>query len=201
MDYESPQKQLIDSYKYELIKREKKCSNSRFDILFDHVITPNNEEIKDYLIVKPKICKQDKTVGVCVVPIFKKKFCLMKGWRHQFKEFIYQAPAGFVEKGEEPFETAVRELKEETSLLCEPENLISLGSFIPDSGLIEGRVALFLALNCKTSSSKIENEIGSSKLFFIKRKSIKELIVKEKNIGGSTLVTLLRSILYLDNQF
>ena len=200
MDYESPQKQLKDSYKYELIKREKKCSNSRFDILFDHVITPNNEEIKDYLIVKPKIYKKDKTVGVCIVPIIKEEFCLMKGWRHQFKEFIYQAPAGFIEKGEEPVETAIRELKEETSLLCEPENLISLGSFIPDSGLIEGRVALFLALNCKKSSSKIENEIGSSKLFFIKTKSIKDLIVKEKNIGGSTLVTLIRSILYLENQ-
>ena len=100
MDYESPQKQLKDSYKYELIKREKKCSNSRFDILFDHVITPNNEEIKDYLIVKPKIYKKDKTVGVCIVPIIKEEFCLMKGWRHQFKEFIYQAPAGFIEKGE-----------------------------------------------------------------------------------------------------
>lgn len=174
------------------------CSNSRFDILFDHVITPNNEEIKDFLIVKPKVCKEDKTVGVCVVPIFEEKFCLMKGWRHQFKEFVFQAPAGFIEKGEEPFETAIRELREETSLLCQPENIVSLGSFIPDSGLIEGRVALFLALNCIKSSTKIDSEIGSSKLFFIKRKEIRNLIVKEKNIGGSTLVTLTRAILYLD---
>ena len=95
------------------------CSNSRFDILFDHVVAPNNEEIKDFLIVKPKVVyKKDKTVGVCVVPIFNEKFCLMKGWRHQFNEFVFQAPAGFIEKDEEPFETAIRELREETSLLC-----------------------------------------------------------------------------------
>ncbi len=176
------------------------CSNSKFDILFDHVITPNNQEIQDFLIVKPKISKKDKIVGICVVPILKEKFCLMKGWRHQLQEFVYQAPAGFIEKDEEPFETAIRELREETSLLCQPENLVSLGSFIPDSGLIEGRVALFLALNCIKSSKKIESEIGSSKPFFVTKKQIKNLIIKEKNIGGSTLVSLTRALLFLDHE-
>ena len=34
----------------------------------------------------------------------------MRGWRHHCDSFLWQAPAGFVEDGESPEETAVREL-------------------------------------------------------------------------------------------
>ena len=131
--------------KYKFIKRKIICSNSKFDILFDHIISPENEEIEDFLIVKPKIRSKNNIIGICVLPMIDGNFYLMRGWRHQFKELIYQAPAGFIEKGESPFQSALRELQEETSLICKPENLISLGSFIPDAGLIEGNVSLFLA--------------------------------------------------------
>ena len=107
---------------YNFINRKKICSNSKFDVYFDHLITPNNLEVKDFLIVKPKVSKEDNLVGVCILPIFENKYCLMKGWRHQFNKVIYQAPAGFIEDVEDPKETALRELKEETSLVCSPND-------------------------------------------------------------------------------
>lgn len=182
---------------YKFIKRKIICSNSKFDILFDHVISPDNQEIEDFLIVKPKIRSENNIIGICVLPMLDGHFYLMRGWRHQFKELIYQAPAGFIEKGESPFQSALRELREETSLICKPENLISLGSFIPDAGLIEGNVSLFLAKECIRSSLKVESEIGSSKIIKFSQKEIKDLIQKESNIGGSTLVVCMRSLIYL----
>lgn len=186
--------------KYKFLKRRSISSNSKFEIFFDHLISPKKQEINDFLIVKPKIFNKDKIAGICVIPFFQGKFFLMNCWRHQFAEFVYQAPTGFLEKNERPIETAIRELKEETSLICEPENLVSLGSFIPDSGLIEGRVALFLAKECKKSNFQTDEEIGSSELIAYNKKDIKEFVENGKNIGGSTLVACIRSLIYLDNQ-
>lgn len=194
---------LKDSHnlsKYKFIKRKNICSNSKFDIFFDHLISHNNEELKDFLIVKPKVTVEEKIAGICVLPYLNGEFFLMNCWRHQFQEFIYQAPTGFVEKNEKPFETAIRELKEETSLICNPNNLISLGSFIPDAGLIEGRVGLFLAKECKKSNAQEDKEIGSSQLTSFTKKEIKFFLEKGGNISGSTLVTCIRSFKYLKEQ-
>ena len=124
----------------------------------------------------------------------------MNCWRHQFEEFVFQAPTGFLEKDEKPFEAAIRELKEETALICEVKNLVSLGSFIPDAGLVEGRIALFLAKECKKLKLQLDEEIGSSELIAYSKKDIKDFIEKGENIGGSTLVACMRSLSYLDNQ-
>ena len=157
--------------KYSHIGRKLICSNSLFDVHFDHVIQGDNE-VKDFLIIKPK--KQlgkEKVVGICVMPMIDEKFALMEGWRHQFDKYIWQAPAGFVEENEEPYETAMRELEEETGLICNKSNLISLGKFIPDAGLVEGKVALYLAIDCIQTDLKIMNEVGMGKLHFFQIKN------------------------------
>ena len=183
--------------KYQLIKRKNICSNEKFDIFFDHIISLNKSEIKDFLTVKPKVNTEEKIVGICVLPYFHGEFFLMNCWRHQFEEFIYQAPTGFVEKNEKPFETALRELREETSLICNPKSLVSLGSFIPDPGLIEGRVALFLAKECEKSNYQVDKEIGSSQLSSFTKEDIKKFLETGENIGGSTLIACMRSLKYL----
>ena len=187
---------------YALIKRKLKCFNSKFEVYFDHLKLSNNNEVNDFLIVKPKVLLEDKVVGICVLPIVNKKFCLMKGWRHQFEDYIYQAPAGFCEINETPNETALRELFEETSLYCDFKDLVSLGYYLPDAGLIEGRVAIFLAKNCHLKDSNIINEIGTGeKVFFDKNKFI-SLLANSNNIGGSTLVASYRALHYIsENKF
>lgn len=187
-------------FKYKFKKRKNICSNSKFDIFFDHIVSNNKEEIEDFLVVKPKVTFEEKIAGICVLPYFNGDFFLMHCWRHQFDEFIYQAPTGFVEKNEKPFETALRELKEETSLICNPKNLIPLGSFLPDAGLVEGRVALFLAKECEKSNYQIDKEIGSSQLISFTKEEIKKFLETGKNIGGSTLITCMRSLKYLKEQ-
>tara|TARA_Y100001978_G_scaffold200589_1_gene217165 strand:+ start:250 stop:834 length:585 start_codon:yes stop_codon:yes gene_type:complete len=184
---------------YKFLNRRRICSNTKFNVYFDHLISPNQIEIKDFLIIKPRILKENKVVGICVLPVFNNRFGLMAGWRHQFNEIIYQAPAGFIEEQEQPEETAIRELKEETSLICNIKDLISLGYYLPDAGLIEGRVALFLALNCnKISNKNLDKEIGTGNIDFFTKEELGELIKSSSNIGGSTLVACFRAIERLD---
>tara|TARA_X000000950_G_C13782662_1_gene605814 strand:+ start:331 stop:915 length:585 start_codon:yes stop_codon:yes gene_type:complete len=188
---------MIKTNKYKILKRKKVCSNSLFDIYFDD-LDIDNQVVENYLMVKPKVSKgKDKIVGICVLPEFQGKFLLMQGWRYQIDEFIWQAPAGFVEQNEEPSDTALRELKEETSLICKKKNLISLGSFLPDAGLVEGRVALFLAMKCKKLDQRVSFEVGIGDLHHFSKKDLEKLINSSSNIGGSTITTSLRSLNYI----
>ena len=188
--------------KYLFVKRNLQCENSRFEVFFDHLILDNSNQIKDFLTIKPKVILKNKIVGVCVLPIIGDKFCLMNGWRHQFNSYVYQAPAGFCEKGEKPYETALRELFEETSLICKQNDLISLGYYLPDAGLIEGKVALFLATNClEREKSRLDNEVGIGEKLLLTKQELLKIIFKAENIGGSTLVASFRGLNYLDQNY
>ena len=179
---------------YQHIARNLACSNSLFNVYFDHLTIFENT-VKDFLIVKPKVSiGLEHIVGICVLPEVNLSFGLMSGWRHQFGTAIWQAPSGFVESGEDPSKTALRELREETSLVCEPNNLISLGSFIPDAGLIEGRVALFLAKDCKFISQEKTNEFGTGEVQYFNANQLMNLICNNSNIGGSTITASLRAL-------
>ena len=189
-----------DRFKYKLVRRKKILSNSKFNVFFDHLITQEGITVEDFLIVKPKISDSDNIIGICTIPIFKNKFYLMRGWRHQFDDFLFQAPAGFIEKDESPSQTALRELGEETSLFCKSHDLISLGTYAPDAGLVEGKVALFLAMNCEKRNEFSINEVGTGNMVSFSEDELCELINSESNIGGSTIVTALRALNYLKNK-
>lgn len=185
---------MQSDFKYSFLNRKLVCSNSLFDVYFDHLELPSHS-VEDFLTVKPKVSQGDeKVIGVCVLPKINDSFALMKGWRHQFNDIVWQAPTGFVDSGEKYENTALRELREETSLICDPLNLISLGYYIPDAGLIEGRIALYLANNCQYVNDDIREEIGMGKLHLFTPKKLNKLICSTKNMGGSTIITCMRSL-------
>ena len=55
-------------------------------------------------------------------------------------------PAGYIEKGEEPLNAAIRELKEETGLIG--KEVISMGGFYQDMGISSAYNRLFLIKDC-----------------------------------------------------
>src|SRR5882762_2686535 len=129
---------MASADRYRKLNRRLACENRLFDVYFDTIETPAGEVIEDFLIVRPKIAAPGGIVGVCVLPEVNGKIGLMRGYRHQLDEEVWQAPAGFIDAGESAEQTALRELAEETMLSCEPRRLVSLGSYLPDAGLIEG---------------------------------------------------------------
>lgn len=179
---------------YRLLARRGACANTKFEVFFDTIEDFNGKVTKDFLIVRPKIQSHNMIAGVCVVPEVKNKIALMRGYRHQLGAEVWQAPAGFVEPKETPEHTALRELQEETRLNCVPEKLVSLGTYFPDAGLIEGRVAMFLA-RCDAAApliGRMHGEAGTGSLHFFDRNELEELLYTDETIGGSTLVACFR---------
>jgi len=175
---------------YRSLGRKLICSNSRFDVYFDALELPNGEFLPDFLTVRPRVQDAQGIAGVFVLPEVEGKVGLMRSYRHQFSREIWQLPGGFLEPGEPAQAAASRELTEETGLICSPDALISLGSVCPDAGLVEARVALFLAPCGKhfTGPAVAEEEIGKGRLEFFSPVALKEILNHADDIGGATLI-------------
>lgn len=180
--------------RYKHLDRRLVCENQRFEVFFDTVRATDATMIEDFLIVRPRVCAADKVAGVCVLPELNEKIGIMRVFRHHLGEEVWQAPGGFIEPDEEAATAAVRELREETGVV--PSRVESLGSYLPDAGLIEGRVALFLARGCTVCDAGAisSNEIGAGQLHWFEPMTLKALILSQCNIGGSTLAACFRAL-------
>lgn len=71
------------------------------------------------------------------------RVCLLRQYRHALETWMWEAPAGRIDAGETPLETARRELAEEAGLAA--KRWRSLGTLVPTPGFCDEIVHLFLA--------------------------------------------------------
>ena len=78
----------------------------------DRAELENGEVVTRELVVHPG--------GVCIVPVTEEGEILMvKQFRYPFQEALTELPAGKLEFGEDHREAGLRELREETGMVCE----------------------------------------------------------------------------------
>lgn len=71
------------------------------------------------------------------------KMIMVRQYRKPVEQMVLEIPAGIMEKGEEPLESACRELEEETGYKA--DHWEELGSFFTGPGFTDERIYLFLA--------------------------------------------------------
>ncbi len=82
--------------------------------------------------------------GVCVLPLDDEGFVhCVRQFRYPFGEHLLELPAGKLEPGEDPYESAVRELSEETGLTA--SELLPMGKLYPSPGFSHEILYLYFA--------------------------------------------------------
>jgi len=99
----------------------------------------------------------DHNGGVGIVPVDEEgNVYLVRQFRYPIGESILEIPAGKLEKGEDPFSCAVRELSEETGFTA--EHYVDLGSFYPSPGFCREKLYLYLATGLKAGKLHLDED-------------------------------------------
>ena len=188
--------------RHRILDRKIVLSNSRYDVMFDHVAGPEDGPgggaVPDFLMVRPKIRNADTVAGVCVLPVVDSRIGLMRVHRPHFDGPLWVAPSGFLEPDETTETSALRELEEEAGLTCDPADLRPLGLLLLDPGVLEARVALFAAIRTRplvtpdAPSPGAAPELGAGRLMLFAPDEAEELALTSPAMDGCTVVACLR---------
>ena len=115
--------------------------------------------------------------GVCIAALTDKNELLFgKQFRYPFKEVTLELPAGKLEKGEEPFVTAQRELKEETG--CTGRDWVPMGKMYPSPGILREVDWLFF---CRVDTESKELELDEDEFIEPERIPIERAVEMAMN--------------------
>ncbi|MFC7391488.1 NUDIX domain-containing protein [Scopulibacillus cellulosilyticus] len=84
------------------------------------------------------------------------KLLLVKQFRKPLEKVIYEIPAGKLEPGEDPKETALRELEEETGYQCEEMNHVI--SFYTSPGFANELVHIYFTDSLKKGKQQLDED-------------------------------------------
>ncbi|MBI5072244.1 NUDIX hydrolase [Candidatus Woesearchaeota archaeon] len=142
-------------------------------------ITQTGKKIDEYYVMEI----QDVS---CVIAITKekeeqnkkeKKVVLVKEYKHGVQHEILQLPCGYIDKGEEPFAAAKRELQEETGYTS--KKWTPLGKFAGSPGRLTHYYHFFLAEECEKTSEPKLDELETLSVFEYSWKDAEEQLKKQ----------------------
>lgn len=120
----------------QLVERERLYEGRVIDVSLDRVRLPNGLEVALEIIQHPG--------GAAAVAIDdQERVCLVRQYRHAAGGWLWELPAGRIDPGEVPFETARRELAEEAGVSA--ADWIDLGPMHSSPGVFTEVIHLWLA--------------------------------------------------------
>lgn len=120
--------------------------------------------IEKRLIRLPNGIEKEKVIvhpsnAVAILPLNGDRCKMLKQYRYAIDQYIFEAPAGTMEPGEDPLETARRELIEETGFTA--QSIVSKGFIYTTPGYTDEKIYLFEARDLSPSQEygKDEDEV------------------------------------------
>jgi ADP-ribose pyrophosphatase len=158
-----------------------------FWVTEDHAVDPEGFEIKRAIV-------QHQGSAVMMPVDEKGRILLVKQYRLPARQYLWELPAGRLDKGETPMKAAKRELEEETGLKA--KKWTKLVEYWPSPGFLAEKMTLFVAQDVKQGEAKpMEDERIETRWF--KPKELDHLIRDGKIRDGKTIIGFLSWKRYL----
>lgn len=167
--------------KVKRIRKELAYKGSIIDVYKDYVQTPDGKVVEwDFV---------DHKGAAAILPITSDgKVVLVKQYRNALDRVTLEIPAGGINPGETPYESAVRELTEETGYLS--EQVTHLKDIVSAIGFCNETIYIYLAENLKMS----EQNLDEDEFLDVCEYSLEEvmnLILSNQIIDGKTTAAVL----------
>ena len=134
--------------KFKRISRDLVAKGAILDYYQDTMQIPNGNIAKWDLI--------DHKGAAAVVAVREDgKLLMVRQYRYALKEELWELPAGKLEKDEDPFEAAKRELEEECGVTA--ERFINLGVLYPTVGYDSEKIYIWAAKGLKPTSQHLDD--------------------------------------------
>lgn len=132
-----------------LIERRRIFEGRLVTLDVDRIIEPSGMEVEREVMRHPG--------AAVLLPVTQdRKVVLVRQYRYAAGEFLLEAPAGTIDPGEAPEETARRELVEETGYY--PNRLEKLTEFFPSPGVLEELMHLFVATELEPRHGELDED-------------------------------------------
>jgi ADP-ribose pyrophosphatase len=143
-----------------LVSSKVKLTNKLFTVSEDHAVDPSDFEIKRFIV-------HHRGSAVMMPVDDRKRILLVRQYRLPAGRSLWELPAGSVDPGEKPLQTAKRELKEETGYRA--KNWKKLISFFPSPGFLTEVMTIYLATGLTAGeSTPMEDERIETRWFTAK---------------------------------
>lgn len=127
-----------------IISSVEELKNKLFTVSEDHAVDPDGFEIKRFIV-------HHRGSAVMMPVDDRKRVLLVRQYRLPAQRFLWELPAGSVDPGEKPLQTAKRELKEETGYRA--KNWEKLITFFPSPGFLTEKMTIFLATGLRAGAA------------------------------------------------
>jgi len=157
-----------------------------FRVLRDRLIEPGgNKNERD-------IIRHNGSVVILAIDRSKSKknpwVAVERQYRHAARQFLWELPAGKLERGEDPLAGAQRELAEETGYRAKKWKL--LAEFYPSPGFLGESMQIFLAEGLQAGPTNLEDD-EHIELRLVKLSEVLKMIDQGAILDGKTLIGVL----------
>ena len=165
-----------------LISSKEITTNRIFTVTWDHAVDPDGFEIERAIV-------QHRGSAVIMPVDEKKRILLVRQYRLPARRFMWELPAGTVDPGEKPLQTARRELTEETGYRA--KKWTKLAEFYPSPGFLSEKMTIYLATGLTAGEAKpMDDERIETRWFTAKE--VDEMIRAGKIMDAKTNIGFLR---------
>jgi ADP-ribose pyrophosphatase len=171
---------------WESLATEVVVDNRWYRLRRDTVRLPSGRVVDDYFVSE----RADVVLVFAVTDDDQVVF--VRQWKQGRRGFYTELPGGICDPGEEPVESAARELLEETGYAC--AELCEVGSFEPDPTKTTNSIIAFLGLRAAPKAAPVCDEQEELEVRLIPLVELEERIRRREITSAGTVATIYRAL-------